>query len=164
MRAMRIVIGATVAVGLAMALAACAYESHKPRKWNPNGPARSEDWHSPVTLLMKYDANHDGTLTRAELEAGLRAEFNAADKDHNGCLNTEEVQAINESRISMDNSAASPLMDWNRDGCVDFREYATTMRSLFEQLDADGNGEITRQESHQRKPRSPEQPSPHGGY
>jgi Ca2+-binding EF-hand superfamily protein len=101
-------------------------------------------------MLLKYDADHDGTLTRKELEAGLKTDFNAADKEHKGCLNSDEVTAINEERMSYDESAASPLIDFKNRGCIDFDEYAQMARSLFEQLDADGDGELTPKELHAR--------------
>jgi hypothetical protein len=105
-------------------------------------------------MLLKYDSNHDGTVTRAELEAGLKAEFDAADKNHSGCLDSDEVRAINEERTKSDESAASPLIDWENKGCIDFNEYAATGRSLFDQLDRDGNGKLTPDELHPKKRRT----------
>jgi hypothetical protein len=101
-------------------------------------------------MLLKYDANHDGTLTKEELMAGLRAEFDALDIKHTGCLSPDQVDAINQARIAADQSAATPLQDWNGDGCVDFREYSATDFSLFDQLDKNGDGKITPQEFNPR--------------
>jgi Ca2+-binding EF-hand superfamily protein len=139
-------------VGLGvLALAACSTPEPQHRKWNPNAvSSRSEDWHSPVAMLLKYDADHDGTLTRKELEVGLKRDFDAADKEHTGCLNSEEVTAINEERMSYDESAASPLIDFKNRGCIDFDEYAQMARSLFEQLDTDSDGELSPKERHSR--------------
>jgi Ca2+-binding EF-hand superfamily protein len=36
-----------------------------------------------------------------------------------------------------------PLIDWNQDGYVDFDEFAAGVRSQFEQLDLNGDGEVT---------------------
>lgn len=152
---------------LVMSLVACSSDNSKERRWYPNGKPRNEDWHSPVTTLMKYDANHDGTLTRAELEAGLRVEFDAHDKNHSGCLDEEEVRAINAERTTSDESAASPLIDWKSKGCVDFDEYAATARSLFEQLDRNGDGKLTPDEVRPRGARQRKQAPPDssgGGY
>ena len=104
-------------------------------------------------MLLKYDANHDGTLTKEELIAGLRAEFDALDAKHTGCLTPDQVDAINQARIAADQSAATPLQDWNQDGCVDFREYSAAAFSLFDQIDKNGDGKITPQEFNPRAAR-----------
>jgi Ca2+-binding EF-hand superfamily protein len=36
-----------------------------------------------------------------------------------------------------------PLIDWNGDGYIDFQEFATGVRSQFQSLDLNGNGEVT---------------------
>jgi Ca2+-binding EF-hand superfamily protein len=110
---------------------------------------------------MKYDANHDGVLTRAELLSGLRAEFNSYDTNHNNCLSADEVRAINQARVQQDASQATPLVDWNQDGCIDFHEYSGTALSLFDSLDTNGDGELTASEINP-KSRSPAKPKPEG--
>ncbi len=94
-------------------------------------------------ILEAYDFNHDGSVTRAELEAGIRADFAKADANHDGKLDGTEIAAVNAQRWSSDASSASPLVDWNNDGAVDFYEFAGTARSLFTQVDADGDGVLT---------------------
>jgi hypothetical protein len=113
----------------------------------PNDRERS-NYHPPSAMLEKYDANHDGTVTRAELEAGLRADFAKADAKHTGCLDSDEVSAVNQQRWQEDQSTASPLVDFKGQGCVDFSEFAATPRSLFEQMDRDGDGQVTQRELH----------------
>jgi hypothetical protein len=131
----------------ALLLAACGTTPAHHGRWNANGgPPRDENWHSPNALLMRYDADHDGVLTRAELIAGLRAEFNTYDHDHNNCLGPEEVRAINQMRVQQDASQATPLVDWNQDGCIDFHEYSGTLLSLFDSLDTNGDGKLTADE------------------
>lgn len=94
-------------------------------------------------MLLQYDADHDGTLTRAEMEAGAHAAFARADTNHDGHLDEDEVRAVNQQRWKEDASTASPLVDWNHDGYVDFNEFAATPRSLFAQLDANGDGTLS---------------------
>ncbi len=48
-----------------------------------------------AALLLRYDANHDGVVTRQELDAGLKADFAAADLNHDGCLDPSEVRIEN---------------------------------------------------------------------
>lgn len=136
-----------------LALAACGPRA--PRNagmFDPNyRPPRDENFRGgPNAMLLKYDANHDGSLTRAELEAGLKAEFDAHDTRHTGCLDVDQVAAINAGRIAEDLSTATPLQDWNQDGCIDPKEYATAANSLFQQLDRNGDGTISAQEFNPR--------------
>jgi EF-hand domain pair len=124
----------------------------------PRPPPRNQnDRAGPNALLLKYDANHDGTLTRDELIAGLKKEFAALDTNHDGCLTPDQVDAINQARIAADRSTATPLQDWNQDGCVDYREYSAAAYSLFDELDRNGDGEVTPDEFNPRGARPPAQ-------
>jgi len=136
-----------LAVLVVLAVAGCGTTAPHSARWHANGgPARDENWHSPNAALMKYDASHDGVLTRAELLAGLKEEFSAYDTDHNNCLGVDEVRAINQARVKQDASQATPLVDWNQDGCIDFHEYSGATISLFDSLDTDGDGQLTAKE------------------
>jgi len=126
-----------------LALAACSSDPPKPAHWNPNDVPRDENWHSQTSSLLRYDANHDGTLTRVELLAGLHAEFNTYDVKRNNCLGPDQVRDINTLRVQQDGSQATPLVDWNQDNCIDFNEFSGTMLSLFDTLDKNGDGVLT---------------------
>ena len=142
-------------LGMVAMLAACGSSEPSGPRWSPYPVVtpRDENFHGGPNALLKYDANHDGTLTREELIDALRAEFNALDAKHTGCLTPEQVDAINQQRIAADQSAATPLQDWNQDGCVDFREYSAAVYSLFDQIDRNGDGKITPQEFNPRAAR-----------
>jgi|SRR5579871_479458 len=116
---------------------------------NSPQPALSpaQQWHPPAELLEKY-ADKSGVVTRAAIETGLRADFAAADKDHDGCLDENEARAVNDARWKIAASATSPLIDFLHNGCIDFDEFAAEPRSLFEQLDKNGDGRLTPQELH----------------
>jgi Ca2+-binding EF-hand superfamily protein len=120
---------------VALALAGCASgrHRHKPRP----------QWHPAVNMLLADDANHDGTITRAEMEKGLHRDFARDDTDHDGRLNEDEVRTVNQRRWAKDASTTSPLVDWNHDGYVDFDEFAAAPRSLFAEIDRDGNGVLS---------------------
>jgi EF hand domain-containing protein len=96
-----------------------------------------------AALLLRFDANHDGVITREEMEAGLKADFAAADTDGNGCLNPAEVRAENERRLRRDGPQASPVVDWNLDGCVDMKEFSTAAHSYFDLADRTKDGRVT---------------------
>jgi hypothetical protein len=132
----------TIPVFAAAALLFAACSSMPQRHWSPFPPSRSEDWHGCRSVLLRYDANNDGTVTRAELEEGIKQFFWQADTNRDGKLDPAEVAAANHHRILLDGTAAIPLIDWNQDGFVDFSEFADGPRSLFDDLDLDGNGEV----------------------
>src|SRR3954468_14200549 len=94
------------------------------------------------SILEAYDFNHDGTVTRTEMEQGLRGDFAKADTKHTGCLDADEARLVNQQRWQQDQSTYSPLVDFKGDGCIDFGEFAATARSLFEQMDRNGDGKI----------------------
>jgi Ca2+-binding EF-hand superfamily protein len=96
-----------------------------------------------AALLLRYDADHDGIITRAEMEAGLKADFAAADMNGDGCLDPAEVRAENQARLTRDGAEASPLVDWNLDGCVDAREFGNTVRSYFDLADKTKDGKVS---------------------
>jgi hypothetical protein len=129
-------------------LAACS-STPKPVRHRP------DEWHPPVEMLEKY-ADKDGVVTRAAMEAGLKADFARADLNHDGCLDADEARIVNEERWQTNESTASPLIDFKQNGCIDFDEFAATPRSLFDQLDKRGTGRLTPAQLHPgRKPTSP---------
>jgi len=152
-------------------VAACGGRPNNVPPWmRPTEKPRDENYHGGnAALLLKYDTNHDGTVTRAELIAGLKAEFAAHDTHHNGCLDAEQAEAINQARVDADQSTATPVMDWNQDGCIDYTEFSAAPYSLFDQLDGDHDGKLTPKELQRAgaKPRddtSPDaQPPAEGG-
>jgi Ca2+-binding EF-hand superfamily protein len=133
-----------------LALAACCVALAGCGSDRPPKPEEPE-FHPARSILEKYDLNHDGAVTRAEMEKGLRADFAKADAKHTGCLDADEVRAVNQQRWEEDQSTASPLVDFKGQGCVDFDEFAATARSLFDQMDRDGDGTVTEKELHPRR-------------
>jgi hypothetical protein len=93
--------------------------------------------------LLRYDANHDGVVTSEEMGAGLKADFAAADSDHDGCLDPSVVRIQNERRLAQDGAQASPLVDWNVDGGVDAPQFGNTVRSYFDLSDRTKDGRVT---------------------
>jgi hypothetical protein len=132
-----------VICSFALALAGCGSmggggdQAHR----RPEAP-----WHPASAMLTKYITNKDGSLTRAQMYAGLRADFTAADLKHTGCLDDDETRTINEQRFAADQSTYSPLVDFQGKGCIDFDEFAATPLSLFDTLDRDNNGVLTPKE------------------
>ena len=127
-------------------LAGCGHSAPPPRQELPEyRPARS--------ILEAYDLNQDGTVTHAEMEQGLHADFAKADVKRTGCLDADESRAVNDQRWQQDQSTYSPLVDFKGKGCIDFDGFAATARSLFDQMDANGDGKVEPKELHpQRRP------------
>ena len=96
---------------------------------------------SDCSRLAPFVVNPNGGITRAELETALKAEFKKWDKDGNGELSPAEVRPLNAYLISL-NIAASPVIDWNNDGKVDFQEFAGGWRTIFDLCDRDNDGVV----------------------
>jgi len=137
-----------VLAAVLLSVAACGGRPNPVPPWMRSAETpRDENFRGgPAAMLLKYDANHDGTITRQELADGVRAEFTAHDTGGKGCLTRDQTAEINQERIAADLATASPLQDWNQDGCVDYTEFSAAPYSLFSQLDANHDGKVTPQE------------------
>ena len=137
-----------VLLSLLIAVGCSGSSRRQPPPWmRPAEKPRDENFRGgPSAMLTKYDANKDGTVTRDELIAGLRAEFAAHDVKRNGCLDDDQVGDINQSRVDSDQSTASPLIDWNQDDCINYTEFSAAPYSLFDQMDRNRDGKVTPQE------------------
>jgi hypothetical protein len=124
------------AAGVAIAIGSVAFAAER---LPPGLPASA-------ALLLHFDADHDGVVTREEMEAGLKADYAAADTNGDNCLGPAEVRAENERRLRRDGPQASPLVDWNLDGCVDLREFGTTAHSYFDLADRTKDGRVSQTE------------------
>ena len=135
--------GCSFALAAVFLLAACGGRQQPPPWMRPTEKPRDENYHGGnAGLLLKYDANHDGTVTRDELIRGLKAEFAAHDSRGNACLDPEQADQINQARVDADQSTATPVVDWNQDGCIDYTEFSAAPYSLFDQLDINHDGKI----------------------
>jgi EF hand len=115
--------------------------------WALPGQAQpTADDQSITGPLARFDTNHDGTITLAEMDAVLKADFNALDLDHDGQLNGSEIAAENDRRAQADPSATL-LFDWKGSGFVDFTEFSAPMHTLFTQMDRNKDGVLTQREA-----------------
>jgi Ca2+-binding EF-hand superfamily protein len=141
-----------VLLSIAFLATACSAGRNQPPPWmRPTEKPRDENYRGgPSAMLLKFDANKDGIVARDELIAGLRAEFAAHDVKRNGCLDGGQVAEINQERVDADQSTATPLIDWNQDGCINYTEFSAAPYSLFDQLDRNRDARLTPLERGQR--------------
>lgn len=77
-----------------------------------------------VQMLLKYDTNADGILTRDEIIAGKTAEFNEADSDADGYLSWTEFNVLMESKQASRITSIFGVMDADANGSVSADEFA----------------------------------------
>ncbi len=125
-------LNAAAVLAVAVAAFGCASSPSHQRRAEASGP--------PSILARYVDA--DGNVSRAAMEKGMRSDFDAADLDHDGVLQPDEVRAVNEARAA--NYPAAPrVIDWNANSVVEFSEFATGLRTMFDQLDRNGDDVLT---------------------
>lgn len=123
----------------------------------PRGPgAANGDPEQRIEMFFAtFDADADGTVTEAEIEAGALARFVEADTNGDGVLSVEELVAAAEARRLEEQrrkvEGMVERLDANGDGVLSQEEMdegrqASRMERMFERLDADGDGAITREE------------------
>jgi Ca2+-binding EF-hand superfamily protein len=104
----------------------------------------------------QIDANNDGIVTREEAKAfpRLTADFDAADANKDGQLDTAELNAHREKmRVEMRAKAEQRWTEADKDGdgALTREEAQASMPGLaerFEQFDSNSDGKIARDEMH----------------
>lgn len=170
---MRKLIGVAAVFALAGLAAGCAslnpFGSSKPKAASAAAVAPGAQPAEPpksrrvieAQPLVRFDANADGMVTRAELEQMLAADFKKEDANGDEVLDVGEARALNE-RLRGE-PGLSPVFDWNADGRLVFAEFATQWRTLFQRADIDGDGTVDEEElsgkRRERKPRPLPEPT-----
>jgi len=88
---------------------------------------------------------NDRELTREQMDAGLKIEYAKWDADSNGELSLGEIEPLND-QLRAANVGASPVTDWNADGRVDFKEFASGWRTMFDLCDSNRNKVVSLRE------------------
>ena len=107
--------------------------------------------------LMRYDANKDGVVDRAEWDAGQEARFRDLDTDKDGKLSKQEMFAGNRSddRALERQDRLFRLIDRDRDGFVSKAEFMAQAEKNFARCDLDKDGRISTAECRQALRRQP---------
>jgi len=94
------------------------------------------------------DADNDGQITQAEMEATAKARFSAADTDSDGFLSQEEMEAAGRERMQKHMASMMERMDTDGDGKIAMAEMKPRHdpSEMFNKADADGDGSISKEE------------------
>ena len=111
-------------------------------------------------LFERMDADQDGSITKAEVEAAAVARFTEADANGDGLLDADEMAAAGEGRNAERRAKRiakhMERADTDGDGAISLEEMTASggnrMDRMFENLDADGDGVITQAEAEAAKP------------
>jgi len=122
------------------------------------GVAAAQDQQQRPRGVFAFDANTDGTLTRAEFDAGRTAQFTRLDANNDGQLTREEMRAQwgerrHGRRGGGHHGAGLRGADANNDGSISRDEFLARPIAMFDRLDANDDGVISEAERPQRRER-----------
>lgn len=107
-----------------------------------NGNPAALELEQQVRLMLTYDENSDGVVTREELDDGLHRQFAAIDAARRGYLDAKEAQAEDDRRSRVLGVSYSPMVDMHRNGMIDYDEFAALPRAIFDRLDRNHDGKL----------------------
>lgn len=121
-----------------------------------------------MQLFDTVDADKDGKITQAEIDAFKVARFAEADTDKDGKLSPAEMVAMREkAEAARKLERATKMvarMDRDGDGLVSADEMAQgpKMPSMIERLDTDGDGAVSKAEAEAAREKMAERMDKHG--
>jgi hypothetical protein len=112
----------------------------------------------PPGDMMGADANHDGNITRDEFLARPIEMFNRLDANHDGIIQaSERPQRPERGERPGGEGHERVNPDANGDHQLSRAEWTTMGASLFDRLDANHDGRVTREEADAARPHRPAQ-------
>jgi Ca2+-binding EF-hand superfamily protein len=103
--------------------------------------------------IKMMDTDGDGKISAAEHAAGARKMFEMMDADKDGKVTAKEMEAAHErvtgnKAMKGEKSAAEKIrmIDTNGDGVITAEEHEEAARRMFEAMDTDKDGYLTRDE------------------
>lgn len=101
------------------------------------------------------DANNDGAITRDEFLAGPIEHFNRLDANHDGSISATEMPQRRE-RADGEQRRERPRPDANGDHQLSQAEFTAQGASMFDRLDGNHDGRVTREEAAAARPHRPQ--------
>jgi len=105
--------------------------------------------------LTRFDANHDGAISRQEFNTRPDGMFDRLDTNHDGVISAQEQQAAQQTmqqRIA-ERRVNRPNPDANGDGNISRAEWDAMGVAQFQRMDANHDGRVTREEAEAARPR-----------
>ena len=104
--------------------------------------------HGPRMSFEEIDADGNGEVTQAEMDAMKAARFAASDTDGDGVLSLEELTAQGVKGVAERTEKMLAQRDTNGDGVLSPDEMTNSRRAvkILERFDTDGNGSISKDE------------------
>jgi Ca2+-binding EF-hand superfamily protein len=95
---------------------------------------------------LAQDMRKNGKVTKAEVENALKKRFNEADANHDGKLSPAEIQAWREAQRAKRREAAFKRLDTNGDGGLSQSELDARVLAHFDRLDTNHDGVVSKEE------------------
>lgn len=110
-------------------------------------------------MIMRYDADQDGVVTQSEFNTARAASFSETDANHDGALSRDEIQAFHRAHREARREAGGPRRDpmsradANNDGRVTREEFLAGPAAMFDRMDTNNDGVLSADERPQRPQR-----------
>jgi Ca2+-binding EF-hand superfamily protein len=99
-----------------------------------------------LAMLEAADANHDGAVTRAELQTARGVMFDRLDADHDGYISETERAAFNGRTGGQSRRGGLEGADANNDGRISRAEMLTQPSRGFDRLDRNHDDVVSAEE------------------
>ena len=113
------------------------------------GPGGIGKFSQQPATFEELDADSDGEVTRAEMDANGQARFAAADTDNDGFLSPAELEARAQEGVKNRVNFLMSRADADKDGKLSYDEMRNAVpkrQATFEDLDTDNSGGLTKAE------------------